>query len=779
MTHADENEYMTKDGKVAESDHTKTSPCVDLRSWAVNEGRLTSTSSHDNGLCGVCRLVNLRRLLRIQHECEPTHYHLGRIDDILKETTCALCRLISHIYNSTNIEWSNADPGGHLECTLLGKWIRNVRLNDPELSSQFEGHANYVDLFAIECSFAFTNGFSQSGAHVIQIDENTSDWIAPSECDQMRPSIGRTIPSNQVDFSLFRHWLKLCEDSHGDVCHRSDDHRDTNTGDEIRLIDVQQLCVVNSSTKDRYLALSYVWGGALQVTLNRQNYACLTIPNGIRLEDLPTTIADALNVVIQMGERYLWVDRLCILHDDERDTMQQLSNIANIYGNATLTIIAACTVTADMPLCGVEPNTRPVTQLSEIVDGVQFVTGQPNALLSLSETCWSTRGWTFQESFLSPRCLIFTRYQVYFQCRSASWCEDSCYESWLRPSSTFGNGLCDTDGMKNTAIQLCNADRIVIVNKRCPLFRYTDAVENYSGRTLSKDSDALWAFSGVTQALEPQFPRSFAWGMPIACMDAALLWYSVDRADAPRLAAHKFVQGPHVVEVSFPSWSWLSRRGRVEHFSKCEGDVQSLVEWHEPLTMTLEPTLQTWKDLTNSDGVYVSTYQESGQSLVLPVSEHQLGLIRFTTLSASFDFNPREGDFTEDQTKKCTCRPNNVSCNIKSPKTGEIVGEVLVLRSWLQTSKRQDQKQPWKGEFILLSKQAERSPLLDHLEERQLHVTKPKSEGQDEHTMYYAMLVDWKDSARFGRVASRVGLAKIQQNHWLQASTTRKTIVLN
>lgn len=42
-----------------------------------------------------------------------------------------------------------------------------------------------------------------------------------------------------------------------------------------------------------------------------------------------------------LGERYLWVDSLCIPQDDEKLIDTELNNMAYIFYNASLTIVAA------------------------------------------------------------------------------------------------------------------------------------------------------------------------------------------------------------------------------------------------------------------------------------------------------------------------------------------------------------------------------------------------------------------------------------------------------
>jgi hypothetical protein len=57
-------------------------------------------------------------------------------------------------------------------------------------------------------------------------------------------------------------------------------------------------------------------------------------------ELLPRTIRDALEVTLSIGYRFLWVDSLCIVQDDDEDRDLQIDMMDEIYSNATLTIAA-------------------------------------------------------------------------------------------------------------------------------------------------------------------------------------------------------------------------------------------------------------------------------------------------------------------------------------------------------------------------------------------------------------------------------------------------------
>lgn len=62
-----------------------------------------------------------------------------------------------------------------------------------------------------------------------------------------------------------------------------------------------------------------------------------------------------------MGERYLWVDRLCIIQDDKEHKDQQLKEMASIYSRSYFTIIAVDAPDANHGLHGLPGTESPRT----------------------------------------------------------------------------------------------------------------------------------------------------------------------------------------------------------------------------------------------------------------------------------------------------------------------------------------------------------------------------------------------------------------------------------
>jgi hypothetical protein len=87
--------------------------------------------------------------------------------------------------------------------------------------------------------------------------------------------------------------------------------------------------------------------------------------------------------VSSLGERYLWVDVLCIIQDDEKSKALFISQMDIVYHHALLTIVAMSGQDANSRLPGLRPFTRP-QQLCKEVDGSVFLATPPGLRSSAS-----------------------------------------------------------------------------------------------------------------------------------------------------------------------------------------------------------------------------------------------------------------------------------------------------------------------------------------------------------------------------------------------------------
>ncbi|RYP13467.1 hypothetical protein DL765_006880 [Monosporascus sp. GIB2] len=145
------------------------------------------------------------------------------------------------------------------------------------------------------------------------LDHNVFMAVAPED-----PLVPKTAP--KADFTLTRAWLDRCRGSH-DFCKPRKPAGATLRG--FRVIDCQAFAprVEERPWSERYVALSYVWGPST--------------------EEWPRTVLDAVEVTRRLGERYLWVDRLCIGQTNEDETRFLFSKMNLIYEGVAFAIVGA------------------------------------------------------------------------------------------------------------------------------------------------------------------------------------------------------------------------------------------------------------------------------------------------------------------------------------------------------------------------------------------------------------------------------------------------------
>ncbi|KAL1859562.1 hypothetical protein Daus18300_009563 [Diaporthe australafricana] len=403
----------------------------------------------------------------------------------------------------------------------------------------------------------------------------------------LEPTIfgGRKRPLT-VNCDWLRTWIRICAERHGARCRPS---LGSGQGDVpksrtklIRFVDTHNNAI--TSIQDvwietlEYAALSYVWGSNQKITLTGQNATQLTEFESIVEGVASLTIVDAMELCRRIGVRYLWVDALCIIQDDDNDKAIQLQAMSNIYRCASFTIVAASGEDAGAGLPGLRPGTRSFEQEEVLVAQAT----ESNPALSLMTTCnpkltanvhyledtkWNTRGWTFQEKYLSNRCLVFTEEQVYFSCNEVVFCEESYLEHgppYLYPFEPTGSELSlyieQQHGEPDDA-----SERFWV--------RYRTIVDRFTRRHLGYQGDVYDAFEGLEKALFDMSGERFLWGLPCGRLDAALAWDTFD-GQSRRHALSTLPMTDLNRKVAFPSWSWMGWIGEA-HVSVTDERVES------------------------------------------------------------------------------------------------------------------------------------------------------------------------------------------------------------
>lgn len=165
---------------------------------------------------------------------------------------------------------------------------------------------------------------------------------------------------------------------------------------DVRVFVVEKECITALPYNARYVACSYVWGAWLldHLELKKSNHRNLEERGSLRGNSLPRTISDAIVACRSLDQRYLWVDRLCIIQDAPwHEKGVQLIQMGAIYHQVDLTLIAAAGDGAMYGLPGVS-SVRGKVQKTISFENFELITNTPSLTDYMSDSQWRRRGWT-------------------------------------------------------------------------------------------------------------------------------------------------------------------------------------------------------------------------------------------------------------------------------------------------------------------------------------------------------------------------------------------------
>ena len=348
-----------------------------------------------------------------------------------------------------------------------------------------------------------------------------------------------------LDADLVRRWMKDCETKHPDRGEQHDSKRHREAIDLI-FVDVIDNRLVRASSRKKFFALSYVWGNVSMFLTTAANRFDLERVGGLlpHLDQIPSIIRDTMQLVKALGERYLWVDALCIEQDHAAQKHEQIARMDIVYGHAFLTIIAIGARDASYPLPGIRPDTRRCENPTEVIRGQPWTVQKPHFSIAFQDSAYERRGWTMQERLFSKRCLYLTEFAAYWNCcRSVVMSDNdhsSRYELCLA-LQTNGNFAHFLDIFGRPPLQALGV----------AWDAYKALVAEFTRRNLTYPTDTLNAFAGISAALQNQLGTHFTCGLPECFLDVALHW-TPDTLHVP------MVRNQH-----FSSWSWAGWLGRA------------------------------------------------------------------------------------------------------------------------------------------------------------------------------------------------------------------------
>lgn len=147
------------------------------------------------------------------------------------------------------------------------------------------------------------------------------------------------------------------------------------------LIDVKDLRIVAAPASCTYVALSYDWGNPRdgRLLFLRTKFLDLRYTGYLRFvwAAIPATIRDGITAMRELGQRYLWVDSLCLVQNDPDELRDCVTLMDRVYQEAIFTIVATSGRDAHAGLPGVKSTARDAQRLvKEVVPGLRMTTVQ-------------------------------------------------------------------------------------------------------------------------------------------------------------------------------------------------------------------------------------------------------------------------------------------------------------------------------------------------------------------------------------------------------------------
>ncbi|KAK4195617.1 heterokaryon incompatibility protein-domain-containing protein [Triangularia verruculosa] len=369
--------------------------------------------------------------------------------------------------------------------------------------------------------------------------------------------------------------------------------------------------VVRISTATQYIALSYCWGGSAEASTQTKSMQATIADHErrIQLKSLPKTIQDAVAVTRELGIDYIWVDALCIIQDDEDDRNHEIARMGAIYANAYVTLSASGAIHCaegflELPLT--EYRDSDFFEIPLLLPGESkpcFAKASPEGMRNVwvkenGDSFWfqnrellHTRGWTFQETFLSPRLLMYTSLQPYWVCREAFWsCGDPGPMEYLQ--SVFLKDMLELRELSPR--QQSYMSNLPTNDPATPaeLWRWGTIIHWFSSRQLTLVEDKPLALHAVRETFTENDHglQEYALGLFRSTAYMDLLWHTRYGADpqSKRLA-------------QFPSWTWMSFDGGVMcPFKYGDAHEVSMPEQHHAFEILQWPTCDQFGRMLSS-----------------------------------------------------------------------------------------------------------------------------------------------------------------------------------
>ena len=518
-------------------DHEACSGCLGIRKFLEPErcappndcyGLMLPVLIHNSGFCWFCRF-----LCRV----------MARFLDKEQFENCRTQKIPIFIHHARGL-WEEdlmitASPDSPASSHLLSL---SYKASEYQLSQnpELDPDAYYLDNPLVDRSISKVLRRGHMGGFITV--DNQKDRKVRKLCKLISDSVQQ----RETYFGMIRKLLALCEGRH-ELCMGGATEQPPFPTD-FTLIDTVNRVLVPYTDSKPYVALSYVWGESCLERdwdndgeiirlgeLVQRIYERKSLP-----VNLPQTIEDAICVTRRIGQRYLWVDLLCINQTEPESRNNSISKMDAIFSQALFTI---CVLQSQSMFSGIPGVSQPHEGRHQILtetESLRYMAFNSTDLGDLIySTDWSQRGWTFQEGVLSARRLCFDTSGVFLHCKEEILHDVvESFDKEQRIKTPFNN-----DQYQHVSLWISPEARA------WDFTTYARMVMTYSPRTLTLPADAHNVIAGVLSRMTRSMNMSFIGGLPEGDFFNALLW---DFQEISPISPRR---------PQFPSWSWLGWEG--------------------------------------------------------------------------------------------------------------------------------------------------------------------------------------------------------------------------
>lgn len=469
-------------------------------------------------LCETCRGLHLTDFAGARENRVVKEYDFSRGPD--EKIHCPVCRLIRSILP---LPPAKPTSEGDAEYDLEGGWARPASLYSRTKDYLIRDSDN---------KFQGELGFETNSEEFYWKPYDKS-WI-----EKATP--------NKIDFAPIKDWLETCEKDH-DCCSAQGDS-DTRNPQEIYVIDVIDGCITQKTTRDRYVALSWMKEDANEVKFTIADFENLKTPGSLQdhLAKLGVLFSDAVQFSRAIGVRYVWIPEVCNIHDNNQQPYLSESAKCSIIARACLTIVALSAESANSFLPGVRERSRSIS--AGVVNITDATPDSPvrffafRQLLNLHEeySPYCKRWSNHLEVLCSSRIVIPMGSQVFYHCGTGDVQSDGPY--YMREGGLSGF-FREIESSHMLLLTSRGLRKITTLDESYKLSLYLELISTCTDKREPNDAISLESLEVALRQFSKHFQWKFVAGLPIQYIHLALLWGAASTS---------------VRDESRPSWSWIA-----------------------------------------------------------------------------------------------------------------------------------------------------------------------------------------------------------------------------